>query len=863
MKRVLLINPSASRRAGIGNVLQARGYQVQAVVGFSAGIAALTEVDSAGSDLVGVVVGWPDEADDPASFHAFLNKLGEHTHQHVAVLLMCNTMSSQAVGWLKYRKRSAMLLWSDYSEVPDALGRLLDPHRERRISHLEQLADQHLRVLFVDDSPTVRIAFRRLLMKYGFLVETASSVSEGYRKALQSPFDIAIIDYFMPEHNGTVLVAKLAAEPRTRHIVTAVITGTYSDTVINDSLAAGAVECIFKNEAKDLFLARIASLARNIIDRKSIDSERRRLEGILRSVGDGVYGVDSDGRIQFMNPAAREIVGLMPDFTVDGESAYELFHSRAEDGTKMPEEACSLSQCYRTGEQITAWQTTFWSQTGRMIPVECTVYPLRIEGERQGSVVAFRDVSARKLLEEELRWQATHDSLTKLSNRSHFEEELEQEVHRLKRSSQSSALLFVDLDRFKYINDTAGHVAGDRLLVEVARRLQQRLRMSDSLARIGGDEYAVILRNVHPDGAERAADQFRIALEDTPFLHDGKQYMISATIGVCLIDASTVSPGEAMANADIACHLAKMGGRNRIHLFSTESDQKAAMDMELGWSTRLRQALKDDLFVLRYQPIVPASHVDPDAMDLEDGAVWRHVQTDGPCDFEVLLRLQDAEGNLIAPDAFLPTAERFNMMVEIDRWVIESAFSAMARLAGNGIHCGFSINISEQSLLDPELVDYIGERLTAHGLSGDRVTFELAETRAMAHVDATRDVIARLRLLGCGFGLDDFGTGFASFSHLRQLDVDYLKIDGAYMRSMSKDPINMAVLGAISRIAHALGKKTIAECVDSAKTIEALKKSGIDQLQGFFIGRPQESVSGATVLPDDPKVTPISQRQVR
>jgi Amt family ammonium transporter len=240
--------------------------------------------------------------------------------------------------------------------------------------------------------------------------------------------------------------------------------------------------------------------------------------------------------------------------------------------------------------------------------------------------------------------------------------------------------------------------------------------------------------------------------------------------------------------------------------------------------------------------------------------VWRNLRHAEPCDFEVLLRLQDAEGKLISPAAFLPTAERFNMMVEIDRWVIDASMKALARLSSHDFRCGFSINISEQSLLEPGTADFIAERLAFHGLAGEHVTFEVAETRAMAHVEATRDFIAKLRLLGCRFGLDDFGTGFASFSHLRQLDVDYLKIDGAYMRSMNRDPINMAVLGAISRIAHALGKKTIAECVDSAGTVEALKKSGIDQLQGFFIGRPQETVGGTMFLSEDPKITPISRR---
>ena len=661
-----------------------------------------------------------------------------------------------------------------------------------------------------------------------------------------------------------MLGVRVAPQAIDEHIVTAVITGTYSDTVINDSLAAGAVECIFKNEAKELFLARIASLARNVIDRKSIDNERRLLEGILRSVGDGVYGVDPSGVIQFMNPAAKDLLGLTQVRDVTGRKAYELFHNRKDDGEMISEETSALSECYRTGDHITGWQTTFWSQSGRMVPVECTVYPLHIEGERRGSVVAFRDISARKILEEELRWQATHDSLTKLPNRPQFEEDLQQELHRLERCEQSSALLFVDLDRFKYINDTAGHVAGDALLVEVARRLKQRLRMSDMMARIGGDEYGVILRNVNRESAFGAADQFRLALEDIPFLYAGKQYMISATIGVALLDSTIGSPGEAMANADIACHIAKLGGRNRVHVFSAENDEKASMDLELGWSNRLREALRSDQFTLRFQPIVSVESIDADQMPLAEGAIWQRLKRGGELsEFEVLLRLEDPSGQTIAPDAFLPTAERFNMMVDIDRWVISSALSTLARLSREGYSCSFAINLSEHSLLNQETPSFIAARLTEHGIEPSRVTFELAETRAMANVNETRSFIERLRGIGCRFGLDDFGTGFASFSHLRELDVDYLKIDGIYMRSMSQDPINTAVLGAIARIAHALGKKTIAECVDDEHAVRTIMKSGIDQLQGFFIGRPQATLGGPDTDPDDSKVTPIGRRQTR
>ncbi len=863
MKRVLVIAPDAKHEPGLVKRLAIAGYNV----GISRTVSeARLHISAADADFVGVVLSWPEQVDD--EFEALLSQLTSHDLSHLAILLLAHDVSAKAVAWLKKRRRSALLLWSDCSEAPDAIERLVKSGSSAGVELVNDMSDHHLRVLFVDDSPTVRIAFRRLLMRHGLLVETAASVAEGLRKAKHQHFDLAIIDYFMPEQNGVVLVKQLKSDPKTAHIMSAIITGTYSDVVIDDALAAGAAECIFKNEAKELFLTRVASLANTIVHRQSIERERRRLHGILQSVGDGVYGVDESGLIQFANPAVCEILDFEDESDLVNMDAFRLFHSRSEDGSDLSRENCFLSQCYERGNQVSGWQATFWSQSGRAIPVECSVYPLEIEGERRGSVVAFRDISARKQLEEELRWQATHDALTKLYNRSHFEEELEKEIKRLRRSDNSSALLFIDLDRFKYINDTAGHAAGDRLLVEVADRLKRRLRMSDLLARIGGDEYAIILRNIPDKSVLSAADQFRAALEDTPFIHGEKQYLVSATIGVAPLDKNTISMGEAMANADIACHLAKSRGRNRVHVFSSESDEKAAMDMELGWSARLKTALAEDQFVLRYQPIMATEAVNFDAIPQGEDSVWQGTnrrQGEIPL-YEVLLRLEDAEGGLIAPDAFLPTAERFNMMVDVDHWVVENAIRRLSELATAGVDCRFSINLSEQSILDESTPEFVKSCIAKHAVDAERITFELAETRALANMEAAQRFVSAIRALGCHCALDDFGTGFASFIHLKHLEVDYLKIDGAYLRSMSRDPINVTVLSSIAKIAHALGKQTVAESVDSPAVLKALRDCGIDQLQGYFIGRPQAQVDGASDQPKKPaepasNVTQIQPRK--
>jgi diguanylate cyclase (GGDEF)-like protein len=494
---------------------------------------------------------------------------------------------------------------------------------------------------------------------------------------------------------------------------------------------------------------------------------------------------------------------------------------------------------------VPGWQTVFWTRAHHTVPVECTVYPLQLDGRRDGSVVAFRDISARRMLEEELRWQANHDALTKLKNRGWFETQLDQEVARLKRSDQTSLLLFLDLDRFKYINDTAGHTAGDQLLVEMSRRLSSRLRGTDYMARMGGDEYAVILRNVNLERVQQIADDFRRAVVGTPFAYGGKSYRVGVSIGVAVLDQSTASRTEAMAAADIALHVSKRNGRNQVHVFSHDVDQRRVMDMELGWSARLEEALRNDQFVLCFQPILPMAQIEYESLPEQQGALWtRHLRrfANQRAFYEVLIRLRDSDGSLVAPAAFLPAAERFSLIGEIDRWVIKHALRALREYAANDPPAGITINISAQSLGQPDLARYITDRLVEYNVDPRAVVFEITETGALNHLDQARALITELRAYGCRFALDDFGVGFSSFTHLKHLDVDMLKIDGSFTQGLLSDPVDMAVISAITSIAHSIGKLTVAEYVDRPEILRALRNCGVDYAQGFYVGRPKSGL---------------------
>ncbi len=846
MDRILLLEPSPTRRRAVHALLAGKGFRVTESPDYARALSELEHAGASAAGISGIVIGWPQHTDRDADI--LFARLRSDEFEHVSALLLAETNDGSAVNWMMTRANAGLLLWSDYSECADAMLKLLKPPSPVT-QDLDSGGQSHLRILLVDDSATVRIAFRRLLMKHGYLVETADSVEDGWQKAQTMPFDLAIVDYFMPGQPGTELVRRMKNHAHTRNVITAMITGTYSGRVINESLGAGAMECVFKNEARELFLARLGSLARAVNDRKSVDAERRRLQSILSSVGDGVYGVDRGGRIQFINPAALDMLGFRQEDELIDKTAFDSFHHSYEDGTPAPESACFLCQSYANGDEVQGWQTVFWTRTRQPLPVECTVYPMQMDGHREGSVVAFRDISARRTLEAELRRQANQDALTKLHNRAWFETQLEEEVIRIKRNHQVSLLLFLDLDRFKYINDTAGHSAGDNLLIDIGQRLTARLRASDHIARMGGDEYAIILRNINREDAPRLADEFRKALSAFPFAYGGKSYRVGVSVGAVCLDTNTVSRNEAMSAADIALHEAKRAGRNQVHLFSPASDQRARMNMELGWSARLEDALAHDGFVLCYQPIMPLARSEYEQLPPQAGALWtRHQRRIGNgqrCFYETLIRLRDEDGSLIAPNAFLPAAERFNLTAEIDRWVIRQAFQMMHDQHGQNEPIGLNINLSAQSLTQDGLGRHITNCLVEFDVDPRALVFEINESAALNNVDPLHRLIQELQPFGCRFALDDFGIGFSSFAHLKHLDVDFLKIDGSFIQGLLNDPIDLAVITAITNIAHSIGKTTIAEHVDRPEILRALQNCGVDQAQGFYIGRPQTSVRAA------------------
>ena len=837
MKSVLVTEASPTRRRALVSLLSLRGWEVIAPDSARASCEVIRHADSRGTQIDAAVIGWPERVE--ASDQELRELLRTESLLHVPVVIFSDDSTDIIAQWRMSRPRTSLLTWSEYAQV------------ERQI---EQTSNQHIffaptithpkttqRVLLVDDSPTVRTGYKRLMQKHGYEVETASNVDDGLALALKQSFDIAIVDYYMPERNGTELIAALHEHLQTRHILSAIITGTYSDEVIVESLASGAIECLFKSEAKDLFIARLASMARTLQDRKAIDTERRRLEGILAAVGDGVFGVQADGTIQFVNPAALRILGYQDSNQLIDRRAGELIHPGPNGGWD-PEHPGQLGRAYRDGEALPEWQSVFWTAARLPIPVEGTVYPLHVDGTRHGSVVAFRDVSAQRKLEEQLRWQAEHDSLTELHNRAWFERELDLELQRLRQRDEHGALLFIDLDRFKYINDTAGHSAGDALLIEVSRRISAQLRPGDQIARMGGDEYAILLRNVPADGVAALAEGIRTAVSSAPFRHAAKSYRITLSIGATLLNGDMASPESAMAQADMACYQSKKAGRARVHVYDPEQDALATMSEELGWSSRLQDALVQDRFELLFQPIVPLNGIEKETGEQPASELWQRQFMRNPQEpmiFEALLRMRGDEGELILPRLFLPAAERFGLMAYIDRWVIERSIRTLQESRDSHRQISLSVNLSAESLGDDSLADFVTDCLVRYNVDPGALIFEVTESGTLDDIVGVRALLKRLRLLGCFIAIDDFGTGFSTFAYLRQLDADYLKIDGSIVQGLPDDKLDRTVIAALASIAEVTGKRTVAEWVENIETLHVLHECGVDFAQGFAIGHPR------------------------
>jgi len=542
---------------------------------------------------------------------------------------------------------------------------------------------------------------------------------------------------------------------------------------------------------------------------------------VLSSIADAVITTDTHGRIEYMNSIAESITGWTIERAIN-TYLEEVFSVLSKNGKPQIH---SVGLCIKNGIIPSTFGDNLIlnKEDGTTIAVEESLAAIyNAKNEITGVVLVFRDVTRARKLADEVNWQAEHDSLTKLFNREVFDKKLNYLVDSTKNVNIHHALLYLDLDQFKIVNDTCGHVAGDELLIQVSKILALHIRNNDVLARLGGDEFGIQLFDCPIDVCMRIANKIRQAIKDYRFVWGDKSFSIGVSIGVVEITNDNVNVKNLLSAADAACYAAKDSGRDQVHLYQIDKSEAATRHGEMQWFSQIQKALDNNDFILYAQTIVP--------LDTSDNQT--HL--------EVLIRMRGDQGQLIPPGAFIPAAERFGLMSAIDRWVIENIFKMIHASKEYIIQnkFNFAINLSGQTLSDNETLDFITKQLDKYEITRGSISFEITETAAISNLSSANSFIKLLKAAGCKFALDDFGSGLSSFAYLKNLPVDFLKIDGAFVKNMVNDPIDYAMVNSINQIGHVMNLKTIAEFVEDDDILQKLKEIGVDYAQGYAICKP-------------------------
>ena len=610
-----------------------------------------------------------------------------------------------------------------------------------------------------------------------------------------------------------------------------------------DSIAAGDLEITLPDYAGRDEVSRLArdfsqmlsALKHNSRERDQAEAalyaEKERALVTLQSIGDAVITTDIEGRVEFLNPVAEALTGWSYA-EADGRPLQQVFKIISEI-TRLPVENPVEKALLQNGIVGLANHTVLIRRDGHEVHIEDSAAPIRErDGHIIGVVLVFHDVGEKRKLAHQLSYQATHDALTGLINRSEFERELEYLLDSAASLHREHALLYLDLDQFKVVNDTCGHSAGDELLRQLTARIQAKMRESDTFARLGGDEFGVLLENCPLDQAVRLANVLLDEVGTFHFTWLDKSFAVGVSIGLVEITAGSGNSASVLSAADTACYAAKDKGRNRVQVYSPGDVEMAERHGEMHWVARIAKAFEENRFRLHYQPIVLAGESEPaiphGPRPVADRGAVQH--------FEILLRMLDEENNLVLPGSFIPAAERYNLMVEIDRWVVSNVFNWLLAHSERPVIC--AINLSGQSVNDDRFLAFLIDQIKGSRVTPQQVCFEITETAAISNLTKASNFIKTIKSLGCSFSLDDFGSGMSSFAYLKNLPVDYLKIDGSFVRDMVNDPIDHAMVESINNIGHVMGIETIAEFVENQAILEKLRAIGVDYAQGYGIAKP-------------------------
>lgn len=600
-----------------------------------------------------------------------------------------------------------------------------------------------------------------------------------------------------------------------------VITATLTNLIINISWAG-----LFGSILALLILITIRLLPVKALQRitDELYTQKERAVTSLDSISDAIFLIDVKGNIIEVNKSAERLIGK-PQKALYGKPISHYFTIHDMD-SQLPI-ASTLEQTLSTGKVTTCQENSMLAVNGKnTIAVEERAAPIfNNKNQLEGAVLCLRDVTEARKHKERQAWEASHDLLTGLFNRREFEKRVSNAIEETNLNGQPFVVCYMDLDRFKIINDSCGHSAGDDVLKQLSTIMQTQVRESDTLARIGGDEFGLLLEGCDDDKGRLIANTLLSEIEDFQFYWQNQIYTLGISIGLTCIVNDTFSYEEVISQADSACYWAKEQGRHRVCQFKETDIELAERRSQTGWVGRISSALKDDRFVLYHQTYQSLS-------DEKD-----------PClHLEVLIRMiSEIDDEIILPAAFLPAAERYNLILDIDRWVINKVFSSFHLLLENNPHQSLmvNINLSGASINSPDLLDFIKQKIELYHIDPNSICFELTETAAVKNMQSAIEFISACKEIGVKFALDDFGTGTSSFGYLKNLPVDYLKIDGGFVQNLETDAVDRAMTETINQIGHIMGKITIAEYAESQSIIKILDDIGVDFAQGFGVCKPQ------------------------
>jgi diguanylate cyclase (GGDEF)-like protein/PAS domain S-box-containing protein len=673
-------------------------------------------------------------------------------------------------------------------------------------------------VLLIDASPDDERLIRRELAQLRgepFDLEVVRSISEALTRLRKDHVDVILLDLNLPDSLG--LTTFLRLQPKTGDLPVIVLVGQSDEETGIEAVERGAIDYLVKQQVSGtLLLKSLRYATERTYTLKALKASESRYRELYENVVAGVFQTTPEGKFMAANPALVRLLGYDSE-----DELLELDIGR--DVYLFPEDRDNFVRNMAAARELKNAELTLKRKDGRKIVV---LENSRAVTDEQGQIIYYEgtltDITEAHELSRQLSFEASHDALTGLINRREFENRLQRAIDSTQATGATHAVCYLDLDQFKVINDTCGHIAGDELLRQLAQVLSAKIRSNDCVARLGGDEFGILLQGCPIDDAINIAKNLLHAIEQHQFVWGSNSFTVGGSIGLVEVTSGFKRLTKVLQAADAACYAAKDQGRNRVHVYQEDDSLVAARHGEMQWVSRVKLALAENRFFLEGQPIV--------AVKGDRAAA---------CDYELLVRMRDESGRIVPPGAFLPAVERYNLAQRLDQWVISHALNWVAAQSQRSSRMSrVFVNLSGDSVGDPELLRFLLAKLRETGVPPPRIGFEITETAAISNLTRANQLINSLKKLGCSFSLDDFGSGVSSFAYLKALSIDYLKIDGLFVGNIVHDPVDYEMVRSITDIGHVMGKKVVAESVENEQVLEYLARIGCDFAQGFATGAP-------------------------